>query len=406
MAVEVNASAALVVWAAWGAVALWLVGAVLTLRGIGRQQPLTPAAVNHLTGSDAPPVSILVPARDEERRVLEASVRSMLAQDYGNFEVVAVNDRSTDATPLILRSIARSDARLRVVEGIEPPAGWLGKPHAMHQAHRAAQGVWVLATDADMIFERTALRTAVGHALAGGYDAVTLLPRVDCLTFWERVFMPTFGWFMLIALPLERVNNPRRREALGVGGFFLIRRAALERVGGYAAVRRDVAEDLRMAEILKASGARLRVEYAPDLARTRMQTNFREIWEGFTKNLFAGAKFSLFQAVAGATGVLMVSVAPPVVALLSALMLAFGGGGGMWLQLFIPACLVWLIQFVTFGVINTRWEIPLPYAATVPLGHALFVVILLNSAIRIATGRGVTWKGRTLYKRATSNDDR
>lgn len=401
MALEVNASAALV-GAVWAAVVLWLVGAVLTLRGISRQPTLKPAALaaNHLTQDDAPAVSILVPARDEERRVLEASIRSMLAQDYANFEVVAVNDRSTDATPLVLRSIAQSDARLRVVEGIEPPAGWLGKPHAMHQAHRAARGVWMLATDADMIFDRTALRTAVEHALAGRYDAVTLLPRVDCLTFWERVFMPTFGWFMLIALPLERVNNPRRREALGVGGFFLIRRAALERVGGYGAVRGDVAEDLRMAEILKASGARLRVEFAPDLARTRMQTNLREIWEGFTKNLFAGAKFSLWQALGGALGVLAVSVAPPVVALVSGLMLAFGAVASIWLQLFIPACLVWVIQFVTFGVINSRWEIPLPYAMTVPLGHALFVIILLNSAIRIATGRGVTWKGRTLYKRA------
>jgi hypothetical protein len=285
-----------------------------------------------------------------------------------------------------------------VVEGVEPRGGWLGKPYALQQAFEVSRGVWVLATDADMIFEGTAVRSAVGHALAGRYDALTLLPRVDCLTFWERVFMPSFGWFMLMVLPLERINDPRRREALGVGGFFLIRRAALERVGGYGAVRGEVTEDLRMAEILKGAGFHLRAEYAPDLARTRMQTNFHEIWEGFTKNLFAGAKFSLWQAAVGSLGVLLVSVAPPVLALWSALMLA-SGAGGIWSKLLLPTCFVWLLQIVIFDLINRLWEIPRVYAATVPLGHALFVAILLNSAIRIATGRGVTWKGRTLYKR-------
>ncbi|MDQ3651966.1 MAG: glycosyltransferase [Acidobacteriota bacterium] len=384
---------------AWATVGMWLVGAYLTWAGIRRQRPLMPVVNHELMDAAAPLVSILVPARNEEHRVLEQSIRSMLAQDYGRFEVVAVNDRSTDATGIILRSIARSDQRLRVIDGVEPPAGWLGKPHALQQALDEARGEWVLATDADMIFHPRALRTAMTHAVRGSYDAVTLLPDVDCLSFWEKVFMPAFGWFMLMALPLERVNDPARPESLGVGGFFLIRRAMLEGVGAYRAVRNEVAEDLRTAEVLKGAGARLRVEYAPDLASTRMQTNFREIWEGFTKNLFAGAKFSFWRALAGACGVLLFSVAPALLAVFCALKLMTGAGYGWW-QLFIPTALVWIIQVATFALINMSWHIPARYALTMPLGHALFVAILINSAVRIASGSGVTWKGRKLYERA------
>ncbi|MGB9180602.1 MAG: glycosyltransferase [Pyrinomonadaceae bacterium] len=390
----------LLVWAAWGTVLLWAFGALLTLHALTRQKPLEPAApAGPLMTGDAPLVSILVPARNEEHRVLDHCIRSFLSQDYGRFEVVAVNDRSTDATGAILRAIARADERLRVVEGVEPPAGWLGKPHALQEGFEASSGEWALATDADMIFEKTAVRTAVAHALKGNYDAVTLIPGVVCLSFWERVFMPAFGWFMLMALPVHRVNDPRRPESLGVGGFFLIRRAALKSVGEYGAVRAEVAEDLRMGEILKGAGARLRLEYAPDLASTRMQTNFREIWEGFTKNLFAGAKFNLFQTLAGGIAVTLFAVAPLLVAVASLLAL-LAGAQGQWLRLFVPAFIVWTIQVAIFALINRWSEVPVAYALTVPLGYALFVAILFNSAVRIATGRGVTWKGRRLYERA------
>jgi hypothetical protein len=331
--------------------------------------------------------------------VLLACIGSILSQDYGRFEVVAVNDRSVDATGPMLHAVAKAEPNLRVLDGVEPPPGWLGKPHALQQALEVSTGDWVLATDADMIYEPAALRTVVEHALKHDYDAVTLIPHVVCLTFWERVFMPIFGWFMVMAAPVHRVNNPRRREAMGVGGFFLIRREWLRRVGEYGALRAEVAEDLRMAELLKTAGARLRIEYAPRLISTRMQPTFREIWEGFTKNLFAGAKFNLWQTILGGTGVLLCAVAPLVVAILCAVAL-WAGASTLLLRLFIPSLLVWMIQVTIFAIINKSWSVPVMYAFTVPLGHALFVAILFNSAYRIATGSGVTWKGRKLYQRS------
>lgn len=395
---ELSALNALTI-AAWTTLLLWLAGAFLTLRGIYRQQPLSPASLDE--ESDAPFVSILVPARNEEHRILARAVRSMLDQDYPRYEVIVVDDRSIDATKSILNELAANDPRLLVIDGADLPAGWLGKPHAMGQALSFARGSWVLATDADVTFAREALSTAIAHVLTGDYDAVTLIPYIECLSFWERVFMPTFGWFMLVARPIDRVNDPRRREAIGIGGFFLIRRTALERIGGYAAVRTEVAEDLRTAELLKESGARLRIEYAPDLLRTRMQTNLSEIWEGFTKNLFAGARFALLPALSGSIAVLLFAVAPFFVAVACALVMAMKDGAPSDLvSLFIPVALVWIVQVTTFMVIDKNWGIPLAYAFTVPLGHLLFVAILLNSALLIASGRGVKWKGRTLYARA------
>lgn len=386
---------------AWVLFGLWLIAAWLTVYAMTHQAPLEPAreAGGRLMTGEAPLVSILVPARNEETRVLDQCIRSILAQDYGRFEVIAVNDRSTDATGPILHAIARAEKKLRVLEGVEPPAGWLGKPYALQQALKASQGEWVLATDADMIFAGEAVRTAMAHALAGDFDAVTLIPHVKCLSFWERVFMPTFGWMMLMAVPVHRINDPARPEALGVGGFFMIRRAMLERVGEYGAVRAEVAEDLRMAEILKQSGARLRLDYAPDLISTRMQTNFRELWEGFSKNLFAGTKFSLWQAALGCAAMLLAAVVPPLVALGCA-MAMMSGLPGEWLRLLLPNLLIWLAQVMIFAAVNRRSEVPVIYALTVPLGHALMVAILANSAIRIKTGAGVTWKGRKLYERA------
>ena len=128
-------------------------------------------------------MSILVPARNEEQRVLEPCIRSILAQDYGNFEVIAVNDRSTDNTGAILETLAEHDARLDVIQGRELLPGWLGKPYAMHQALDHARGEWILATDADMIFEPAALRTAMARVLESDGDALTLIPRFETGSF-------------------------------------------------------------------------------------------------------------------------------------------------------------------------------------------------------------------------------
>ncbi|HEU0048026.1 MAG TPA: glycosyltransferase family 2 protein, partial [Nitrososphaera sp.] len=274
----------------WFIVFAWLMSILLTLYGLSRQRPLLPTNPLRITASNAPFVSVLVPARNEQHRVLADCIRSILDQDYGRFEVIALNDRSTDATGAILETLARSDERLRVIEGEEPPAGWLGKPYAMQQAFNHARGEWILATDADMIFDKAALRTAVDCTLEGKGDAMTLIPHFEVSSFWERVMIPAWAWVLLMFTLFYRINNPKTQGAVGIGGFFLMRCTLLERVGGYEALKDEVLEDVRLAEMIKRSGARLLIEYAPNLLSTRMYRNFGEMWECSTKNWFSGMK--------------------------------------------------------------------------------------------------------------------
>lgn len=382
----------------WFIVFTWLISIALTLYGLARRRPLLPTNELRRSASDAPLVSVLVPARNEQDRVLADCIRSILAQDYGRFEVIAVNDRSTDATGATLESMAESDDRLRFIEGEEPPAGWLGKPYAMQQALKHARGEWILATDADMIFEPTALRTTMDHTLASGGDALTLIPHFEVGSFWERVMIPTWAWVLLMFTVFYRIGNPKTQGAVGIGGFFLMRRTVLDRVGGYEALKDEVLEDVRLAEMIKRSGARLLTEHAPGLLSTRMYRNFGEMWECSTKNWFAGMKFSLSFALAGVLSMYLMCVVPPLIALGSAIGIATGVNAKLWL-VFILALLSWLLQVVVLALASRSSKVSPAYALTAPLGLGLLYAMLFDSSIRITSGKGVTWKGRRIYER-------
>lgn len=325
-------------------------------------------------------------------------MHSILAQDCDDFEVVAVNDRSTDSTLAILRSLAEGDARLRVVDGTETPDGWLGKPHALRQALDDARGEWLLSTDADILFHASALRTAVEYVSEKDCDALTLLPRFEALSFWERVFVPVWAWGGLILFPPELANRDGSRLAVGVGGFFLIRRAALERAGGFASVRADVLEDMRLAEVLKRSGARLHVHHAPALVSTRMYTNLSELWESSAKNWFAILRFSVTLTLATLAWMFFVALLPPALAVLSALALAVGSANELWPRLLLPNALTWALFVSLLALVNRRFGVPARYAFTAPLGWLLSCAVMLASAYGVLTGRGLMWKGRRFYQ--------
>jgi chlorobactene glucosyltransferase len=376
----------------------WLVIVALTLHGLSRQTPLLTTANLRLTAGDAPLVSVLVPARNEEQRVLEPCIRSILAQDYGNFEVIAVDDRSTDNTGTILKTLAMSDERLRVIEGEELPPGWLGKPYAMQQALSHARGEWILATDADMIFDAAALRTALDRVLETSEDALTLIPRFEAGSFWERVMIPTWEWVFLMFMIFYRINDPKSDGAAAIGGFFLIRRTVLDRAGGYEALKDEVMEDVRLAARIKRVGARLMIERAPALIRTRMYTTFSEMWECSTKNWFSGVNFSFPLALACVVSMYLGGVVPPLLALVSVLATVLGISAGLGLVI-VAAGSTWLLQVLLMAIASKRSEVSVIYALTAPLGLALIYAMLFDSGLRIITGRGVTWKGRRIYDR-------
>ena len=252
----------------------------------------------HAAGTaDGPLVSVVIPARNEERSI-ERTVRAFLSQSWSSVEVVVIDDRSTDSTPAILSRIARDDPRLRVITGSETPDGWLGKPWALQQGSAEARGEILLFVDADILYQRDAVAAAANHLQASGAAMLALLPSLVMESFWERVVMPQLAMVVYSLLPTWLANKTTIR-VLGVGGGTgnMIWRRDYDAVGGHAALRDAVIDDVGLARLVRRSGRRTAVVRAEEMVSVRMYEGGREIIEGFTKNTFAVFDRSYFATV-------------------------------------------------------------------------------------------------------------
>jgi small-conductance mechanosensitive channel len=178
-----------------------------------------------------------------------------------------------------------------------------------------------------------------------------------------------------------------------------MRRAALERAGGFESVRAEVLEDMRLAEGLKRAGARVHVQYAPALVSTRMYTNLKELWESAAKNWFAILRFSVALTLATLAWTFAFALLPPALAAVSALALASGSSNELWPRLLLPNALTWCLFVALLALVNRRFGVPALYALTAPLGWLLSCAVMVASAHGVLTGRGLTWKGRRFYQR-------
>lgn len=375
--------------ALWLTALAWLAMLIYNIVALARAPRLPRSHRSRGTEEEGPLVSILVPARNEASRLLVPSIESMLAQQYGTFEIVAVDDRSTDETLAVLKGLARADRRLAAIEGEPVPTGWLGKPWALEQARRAARGDWLLATDADVVLHPAALKAAVDLALGEGYDAVTLVPDFTSNSFWARLVMPVAGSLINLTYPCWKVNDPRSRIAIGIGGFFLMRRTALDAIGGYEAIKAEVIDDIKTARLLKESGFKLHIAVAPSLVRTPMYANLAELFAGFGKNAFAGFGFRPARACLGALGNLSLTIGP-------LLMLALSFGSRDLAAVRTPSLIAYSLMVAAFLPAYVGTHTPVPYAVLSFLANAVLVAILLYSTWRVWSGRGAVWKSRIL----------
>jgi chlorobactene glucosyltransferase len=337
-------------------------------------------------------VSIIVPARNEEGN-LPILLDSLLESRYLPFEIVVVDDRSTDGTAEVVRRYGARDARVRLVEGSELPAGWFGKPWACVQGFRAARGDLLLFTDADTRHAPELLGRAVGMLQSDRRDLVTVIGRMVCGSFWERVIMPIIGALLAIRFHPSSVNRARRaREVIANGQFILVTRESYEEVGTHEAVKHEVAEDLALAQAYFRGGRPQIFAFALDYLDTRMYTSLAGLVEGWSKNVYVGGRRSYpdepvrraLIPVMFALGALFWLLPPAV------LVLALAGVGAPLLQAATLAVGLsvgfWFIFLTGFGV-N-----PL-FALTYPLGVAMTGWIFARSTRR--GERRIEWRGRT-----------
>ena len=337
-----------------------------------------------LPADGAPVVSVIVPACNEQDAIAN-TVRSLLRSRGVPLEVIAVDDRSTDATPTILDELALAyTENLRVVHVRELPAGWLGKPHALAAGTAMARAPFLLFTDADVLFREDALLRALGLMQRERLDHLVLAATPITRSAGEKMMIAALQIVSALPMRLWKVADPHARESIGVGSFGLVRREALEAMGGWQTLRMEVLEDLRLGwEIKRRLRLRQGIAFGRDLLRLHWGKGVSGIAGNLTKNGYALFRYRLPLACAGLLG-LGVFVLAPIAAL-------DGPPAARWA--FVP----FTVAIVLLGRRGSRHTgIPLGYALLFPVGAAVFLFALARSVALTLLRGGVLWRG-TLY---------
>lgn len=374
-------------WVAGGILALaWLSRLVDAVWGMRRVADISCEEWNRQTANGNPRVSIIVPARNEEEHIDQTLLR-LLALDYPNYEVIAVNDRSTDGTGQIMDRVAsRPEAhrRLKVVHVAELPAGWMGKPHAMWTAANQATGDWLLFTDADVLFRRDVLGRALAYAGSENADHLVLFPRMIMHSPGESMMIAFFQMLFVFGHRPWKVADPNAKDHMGVGAFNLVRRSVYNAVGTYQALRFEVLDDMKLGKVIKNAGYAQRNVFGHDLISLRWAKGAMGMVDNLTKNFFAIMSFQWWRALASALALAFLNLMP-----FLGIWLAHG-----WARL--PYAVALASMFGLYVGMSRMSDVPAYYFLLHPVSSILFVYILLRSMVLTLARRGVVWRG-TFY---------
>jgi cellulose synthase/poly-beta-1,6-N-acetylglucosamine synthase-like glycosyltransferase len=333
-----------------------------------------------LGDAEMPAISIVVAARNEARGI-EQAMRSLLSQDAPRLEVVAVDDRSDDATGAILDRFAAAEPRLRVVHVAELPAGWLGKNHALWLGAGHATGELVLFTDADVVLAPDTLRRAAAMMRENRLDHLTAGPHIDMPGWLLQSFGVWFGvMFALYARPWK-VRDPRSRAHVGVGAFNLLRADAYRRIGTHRAIAMRPDDDMKLGKLVKKHG--LRQDYVNAMAHVRVEWyhSIREALRGLRKNGFAGVDYRLSM-------VLLATVTQPLLYIWPFVAVWATGGATRLLNGVAVAA-----TLLVFAGAARQQRVRGWYGVAVPLAVVLFLAAIWNATLYALVHRGVEWRG-------------
>jgi chlorobactene glucosyltransferase len=350
------------------------------------------AVIRSLNKSDqpraTPMVSVLVPARNEAEKI-GLCLSTLAEQDYPNYEVIVLDDGSTDGTWGIAEQWSRTRPDFRAIAGRPLPAGWVGKAHACHQLAQHASGELLLFVDADTMHHRHSIGASVAAMEATGADLLTVIPDQQMESFWERTILPLlhFVTFSYLPLPLVRRNrNPK--FAMANGQLMLFKRGVYEAIGGHVAVRTALVEDVWLSRLVKQHGYNLLIMDGGKLVSCRMYASFKQIWEGFSKNLFPGFRYSILATTTVMLFNILTSVLPFV--LLAAPI--FGARFPTQVMSLIEAQVGILLLIRLLLAAKFRLNI-----LSIPL-HPIAILVLVgiaaNSCWWVLRGGGSRWKGR------------
>ncbi|MBZ5703770.1 MAG: glycosyltransferase family 2 protein [Acidobacteriia bacterium] len=335
------------------------------------------------TPQGTPRVSIIVPARNEEEEI-EPALTRLLTLDYDNYEVIAVDDRSTDRTGEIMDRIAASPEAhgcLKVIHIDSLPTGWLGKTHAMWTAGKEATGDWLLFTDADVLFKPDALRRAMVYAESEPADHVVLFPRMIMKRPGEKMMIAFFQTLFVFGHRPWKVAEPDTKDHMGVGAFNLVRRRVYEAIGTYHALRMEVLDDMKLGKVVKTAGYAQRNVFGEDLISIRWAKGALGVVRNLTKNFFAIMSFQWPRALLSCFALAFLNLMP-----FLGVWLAHG-----WARL--PYAVALLSMFLIYLGMSWKSAVPAYYFFLHPISTALFMYTMLRSMLLTLWRGGVVWRG-------------
>ncbi len=328
---------------------------------------------------DAPAVDIVVPARDEAEGIRDA-LRSLLIQDYaGRLRIILVDDGSTDGTGAIARAF--DDPRLVVLDGNPRPPGWSGKLWAVSQGVAHTTAGLILLADADILHDPAHVSTLVAKAERDGLDLVSEMVELRCATLAERALVPAFVFFFQLLYPFAWVNDPTRATAAAAGGTMLLRRRALDRIGGIEAVRGALIDDVALAAAVKRGG-RIWLGHSRLARSVRPYPGAADIWRMVARTAYVQLRFSPPILLGTVLGLALVWLAPPLLAL-------FGHGAARAM-----GALAWLGSAASFLPTLRRFRQSPLWALALPGIACFYLAATVGSAVDHHRGRGVVWKRR------------
>jgi cellulose synthase/poly-beta-1,6-N-acetylglucosamine synthase-like glycosyltransferase len=327
-----------------------------------------------------PRVSVVIAARDEERN-LAAALDSLLAQDYPDYEVIVVDDRSGDATPAIIACKAAFNGRLRVIRIDELPAGWLGKNHALERGAQAASGAILIFADADVVMRSDAVSRGVAYALAANRDHIAVAPAVVAPGVLLGMLIGTFIMFFSAYARPWRASDPRSRCFIGIGAFNLVRVEAYRAVGGHSRIAMRPDDDLMLGKIIKGAGYSQEMLFGREVVSVEWYPSLGALVRGLEKNTLAGVNYSVTAIVVSAFAQAVFFVWP---------FIALAGTSGVTALLNAAICFLLLAAYAD----TTRIAgVPRWYAIGLPLMIVIFSWILLRSTFVTLRDDGITWRG-------------
>jgi glycosyltransferase involved in cell wall biosynthesis len=333
--------------------------------------------------AECPSISLIFAARDEQQK-LPAALATLMAIDYPNLEIIAVDDRSTDATPRILDDFAAAHRRLKVVHVRELPSGWLGKPHALQKAYESSTGEYLVFTDADVKFQPDSLRRVTTLLRERHLDHLTLFGDVERSNFWDTLLITFFAMGFQLATNPYQVSNPNSRSYAGIGAFQMLKRSAYEALGTHRRLAMEVVDDMKLGKLVKLAGFRSGIAVAQDAVSVEWHLGLNNLVRGLEKNFFAAAQYRTTMAAGQFLSLLIFNVLP-----FAGLLLGHG-----WIRLFAGVAVVIALCFHA-GVDFVMRVSPL-YCFTLPLGAILFAFILFRSTVVTLRQGGIVWRG-TFY---------